>query len=236
MYSFGVVVLKAFASDLPPAQDASEVVIPYFSIQAEDPVLADFLKTALSKDPKDRPEASKLLGHPFFQTQVLTDAVKAKQEADALATVRERGCVVCSDNFDVGEGVECESDDTKHFVCSSCFTGFVRSKVDDDAFRMLVAKGGAIYCPAFQCSAPSIKPKLIAEHVSEAVFEEYTSALQKMEEQKINATLGESILSVIARLNSNFSARAHAHASFALPRERLRAPAHSGGEGVGRAE
>ena len=191
-------MLKAFASDLPPAQDAGVVVI-HDTIKAEDSVLADFLEAALAKDPKDRPEASKLLGHPFFQTQVLTDAVKAKQEADALATVRERECVVCSDNFDVGEGVVCESDDTKHFVCSSCFTGFVRSKVDDDAFRMLVAKGGAIYCPAYQCSAPSIRPKVIAEHVSEAVFDEYTSALQKLEEQKINATLGESIPRVIAR-------------------------------------
>lgn len=132
-----------------------------------------------------------LSGHKFFQTQILTDAVKAKQDADALATARERNCVVCSDTFDVGEGVECESGETKHFTCSPCFSCFVSSKVDNDAFRIFVAKCGAINCPAYQCPAAAIKPKVIAEQLSEVVYEEYTAALQKLEEQKINASLGE---------------------------------------------
>ena len=197
MYSFGVTVLKAFASDLPPAQDATTgVVIIHDTIKSEDlgdPVLADFLERALAKDPTKRPEASELLGHPFFQTQTLTDAVKAKEEADALAIANQRDCAVCCDTYDVGEGVECESNDAKHFTCNDCFTGYVRSKVDNDAFRMFAAKNGAISCPGYRCPAPSIKPQVLAEHVSEEVYGEYNAALKKMEEQEINATLGESI-------------------------------------------
>ena len=53
------------------------------------------------------------------------------------------------------------------------------------------AKGGAVGCPGYQCAGPPIKPKVIAEHVDEAVYDEYQAALRKMEEQKINETLGE---------------------------------------------
>mmetsp|Transcript_35864 Transcript_35864/g.83112 ORF Transcript_35864/g.83112 Transcript_35864/m.83112 type:complete len:311 (-) Transcript_35864:240-1172(-) len=154
-----------------------------------DPVLADFLKRTLAKHPNERPEASELLGHPFFQTQILTDAVKAKEEADALVNRNQRDCAVCSDTFDIGQGVECEGNNTKHFTCNECFTGYVRSRVDNDAFRMFAAKGGAIPCPGYQCPAPSIKPQVLSQHVSEEVFGEYSAALKKMEEQKINATL-----------------------------------------------
>ena len=98
---------------------------------------------------------------------------------------------MCCDTFDVDEGVECESgDESKHFTCNGCFSGYVRSKVDEESFRLLVAKGGAIFCPFFQCAAPSLKPKVIAAHVEEEVFEEYQAAVKKMEEQRINATLG----------------------------------------------
>ena len=100
---------------------------------------------------------------------------------------------MCCDTYDVGEGVECESNDAKHFTCNDCFTGYVRSKVDNDAFRMFAAKSGAISCPGYRCAAPSIKPQVLAEHVSEEVYGEYNAALKKMEEQEINATLGESI-------------------------------------------
>ena len=121
---------------------------------------------------------------------------------------------------------------------------------------MFAAKSGAISCPGYQCPAPSIKPQVLAEHVSEEVFGEYNAALKKMEEQEINATLGESItlrcqfIRVKCASSLHFTharqcsytylrvlyATTHNPISSPTTRERLRPPAGPGGEGVGRAE
>lgn len=62
-----------------------------------------------------------LLKHELFQNDVLMNAVKAKEIADAEATARNRACVVCYDEeVDVGQGVECtagEDGGKKHFTC-----------------------------------------------------------------------------------------------------------------------
>ena len=137
MYSFGCCILNV----LMPLTVANQKIDPVTQVRVipdvikrHDPELYALLNKLLLKDPKQRSTASALLEDPFFNKDLhyKEDAnqkvLLITKEKEKLARLRD--CIVCYDQEDLLNGVECNNIDQKHFCCSNCLNKHVSNIVD----------------------------------------------------------------------------------------------------------
>ena len=105
------------------------------------------------------------------------------------ADLRQLTCLVCFDDYPALKGSECErAAGPKHFLCEECLAGTVAEKVGADSIGVFTRQGG-IRCVDPDCDAPPFSDATLAKALPAEDFKRYTTAKERVAEQRINAEL-----------------------------------------------
>ena len=128
------------------------------------------------------------------------NGLKLQVTAGGGADLRQLTCLVCFDDYPALKGIECNAGGgeaggsaahakaEKHFLCDECLAGHVSAAIDAESIDIFRRKGG-VCCVDPGCEAPPFTDAALAKALPEEVFAKYTTAKEKIAEQRINAEL-----------------------------------------------
>ena len=99
-----------------------------------------------------------------------------------LAPPHIKACVVCFDNFNTCDGVECSATTSSHFLCDACFDSHVSASCDFSNNPRSAAKQPLkVRCPCANvntggCTSQAYTAAIIAWHATSETFDKYVAA------------------------------------------------------------
>ena len=117
-------------------------------------------------------------------------AKKKEEELKRVKDENQRECVVCMDDCDLSDGVECHSDE-RHFLCKPCLSLQVHNSVENDNLPTFEKNNCRIQCAAFCGQAYS--DHSIAQRVSEECFSALLEAKTEIKERVLAADLEKGV-------------------------------------------
>ena len=100
--------------------------------------------------------------------------------------MQKRTCVVCADESDVSEGLECSNEGQKHFLCAECLNGYVIDAVEPGNLDKLAQNQG-VCCPgvAPACASAPYTDQALPRHLSDHSCALYFQGKSKLVEQRL---------------------------------------------------
>merc|ERR1712046_558834 len=116
-------------------------------------------------------------------------ALKQQVTAGGGADLRQLQCCICFGDYSVLKGIECGSEKEKHFLCEECLSGHVTSAVNFDSIELFTRRGG-VGCVVPGCEwGANFSDADLAKVLPDDVFAKYTTAKERIAEQRINSEL-----------------------------------------------
>ena len=147
------------------------------AVRGDDPSLDALAFAMTNENPDQRPVVEEALHHVCF-----ADIWRGRR-------AEEHDCVMCYEDFPIGNGLLCTDHASPHFVCNKCLAGHVRGRATQ-SLSDIAKRNARICCPGAAeetCASAPYADDDLAVHLraSPGVFTLYLDGRKKLLEQSL---------------------------------------------------